>query len=328
MDVSTTEWWITIGATCAILLFDVIMITRNPHKPSMKECGIALSVYVSLAIAFGIWVWTYHGSNFGLEFYAGWITEYSLSVDNLFIFIIIMASFNVPAKYQQEALMVGIILALILRGVFIALGAVIISNFAWVFYIFALFLLYTAWSLLKDTDDEEEGADNVVVRLARKRFTISEEWYGLKLFVRENGVRVMTPMFLVILALGTTDLIFALDSIPAIFGLTKEPYIVLTANIFALMGLRQLYFLLGGLVERLVFLSKGLAVVLAFIAVKLFLHAMHSNEVPFIYGGQNLPVPEIPTLFSLGFIIMTLIVTAVASLYHTRNRQGEDSRPS
>jgi tellurite resistance protein TerC len=289
----------------------------------MKECSIALSVYVSLAIAFGIWVWIFHGHDYGVEFFAGWLTEYSLSVDNLLIFIIIMASFNVPKKYQQEALMVGIILALIFRGIFIALGAVAIEQFSWVFYIFGLFLVYTAWNLVRDSDHEDDG-DNAVVKFARNHLTLTDKWDGLKLWVKQDGKRLMTPMFLVIVSLGTTDLIFALDSIPAIYGLTQEPYLVFTANVFALMGLRQLFFLLGGLLKRLVYLSYGLAFVLAFIGVKLFLHALHENELPFINGGEHVPVPEINTLLSLGVIVVTLIVTTVLSLWRTRGAPADE----
>ncbi|SEH60662.1 tellurite resistance protein TerC [Mycolicibacterium rutilum] len=317
MNVSQLEWIITLSVTIAILLFDVVVIGRRPHEPSKKETGIALTFYVGLAIAFGLWTWFFHGSQFGLEFFAGWLTEYSLSVDNLFVFLIIMASFNVPRKYQQQALLVGIILALIFRGIFIALGAVAINQFSWVFYIFAAFLIYTAINLARDTDHEDDG-DNVVVRFARNHLSLTDKWDGLKLWIKENGKRVMTPMFLVIVALGTTDLIFALDSIPAIYGLTREPYLVFTANVFALMGLRQLYFLLGDLLKRLVYLSQGLAFILAFIGVKLLLHALHENEVPFINGGNHVPVPEIPTLWSLGVIVVTLLITTVASLYKTR----------
>jgi tellurite resistance protein TerC len=262
-------------------------------------------------------VWLFHGSQYGVEFFAGWLTEYSLSVDNLFIFLIIMASFNVPKKYQQQALLVGIILALIFRGIFIALGAVAINQFSWVFYIFGAFLLYTAVNLARNTDHDDD-ADNFVIRFARSHLSLTDKWDGLKLYIRENGKRLMTPMFLVIVALGTTDLLFALDSIPAIYGLTQEPYLVFTANVFALMGLRQLYFLLGDLLKRLVYLSQGLAFILAFIGVKLVLHALHENELPFINGGQHVPVPEIPTLLSLGVIVVTLVITTAASLYKTR----------
>ncbi|MGA9101075.1 TerC family protein [Aeromicrobium sp.] len=317
MHVSQLEWLVTVGVTIAVLLFDVVVIARRPHEPTMRECAIALSIYVGLAAAFGIWVWNFHGGQFGIEFFAGWLTEYSLSVDNLFIFIIIMASFNVPRKYQQEALMVGIVLALIFRGIFIALGAVAINQFSWVFYVFGAFLVYTAWTLARDTEHDDDG-DNAVVRFARTYLNTTDRWAGLKLYVKRGSKRLMTPMFLVILALGTTDLIFALDSIPAIYGLTKEPYLVFTANVFALMGLRQLYFLLGDLMKRLIYLSQGLAFILFFIGVKLVLHALHENEVPFINGGEHVKVPEIPTLLSLGVIVVTLAITAAASLYKTR----------
>jgi tellurite resistance protein TerC len=328
MNVSQLEWIITIAVTVAVLLFDVVVIARRPHEPSMKECAIALSVYVGAAVAFGIWVWVFHGHDFGVEFFAGWLTEYSLSVDNLFIFIIIMASFNVPKKYQQEALMVGIILALIFRGIFIALGAVAINQFSWIFYIFGAFLVYTAINLVRDTDHDDDG-DNAVVKFARNHLTLTDKWDGLRLWIKEDGKRLMTPMFLVIVSLGTTDLLFALDSIPAIYGLTQEPYLVFTANVFALMGLRQLYFLLGGLLKRLVYLSYGLAFILAFIGVKLVLHALHENELPFINGGEHVKVPEIPTLASLGVIIVTLAITTAASLYKTRvagNREAAEQQ--
>ncbi|WP_101951616.1 TerC family protein [Mycobacterium sp. 3519A] len=317
MQVTQLEWMITLGVTVAVLLFDVIVIGRRPHEPSKRELGTYLTLYVALAIGFGLWTWFFHGSQYGLEFFAGWLTEYSLSVDNLFIFLIIMASFKVPKKYQQQALLVGIILALIFRGIFIALGAVAINQFSWVFYLFGAFLIYTAFNLVRDSDHDDD-AENFVVRFSRKHLSLTESWHGLSLWVRENGKRLMTPMFLVIVALGTTDLLFALDSIPAIYGLTQEPYLVFTANVFALMGLRQLYFLLGDLLKRLVYLSQGLAVILSFIGVKLLLHALHENELPFINGGEHVPVPDIPTLLSLGVIVVTLVITTAASLYKTR----------
>jgi TerC family integral membrane protein len=317
MHVTQLEWIVTLAVTIAVLLFDVVVIGRRPHEPSKRELITALSIYLGLAVAFGIWVWNFHGSRYGVEFFAGWLTEYSLSVDNLFIFLIIMASFNVPKKYQQQALLVGIIIALIFRGIFIALGAVAINEFSWVFYIFGAFLLYTAVGLVRNTDHDDDG-DNFIVRFARSHLQLTDKWEGLKLYIKENGKRLMTPMFLVIVALGTTDLIFALDSIPAIYGLTQQPYLVFTANVFALMGLRQLYFLLGDLLKRLVYLSQGLAVILAFIGVKLVLHALHENELPFINGGESVHVPEIPTLLSLGVIIVTLVITTAASLYKTR----------
>ena len=316
MNVSAFEWAITLGVTLAVLLVDVLVFARRPHEPSRRECVVALSIYVGLAIGFGLWVWHFHGDQFGLEFYAGWLTEYSLSIDNLFIFIIIMASFKVPKIYQQQALLIGIILALVFRGIFIALGAVAIKQFSWIFYIFGAFLVITAIRLARDTEHDDD-ADNAVVRFARTYLNSTEQWHGLKLYVKQGSKRVMTPMFLVILALGTTDLLFAVDSIPAIYGLTSEPYLVFTANVFALMGLRQLYFLLGDLLNRLVYLSQGLAFILFFIGVKLLLHALHENKLPFINGGDPVGVPEIPTLLSLAVIVLTLFLTMVASLLKT-----------
>jgi tellurite resistance protein TerC len=229
------------------------------------------------------------------------VTEYSLSIDNLFVFIIIMARFSVPRKYQQEVLMVGIIIALILRGIFIMLGAIVIEQFSWVFYIFGAFLIYTGWQLARGDDEDEEF----------KVFPVTDEYHGANSFIKINGKRFVTPMFIVMVAIGSTDLLFALDSIPAIFGLTKEPYLVFTANAFALMGLRQLFFLIGGLLDKLVYLSKGLAVVLAFIGVKLVLEALHSDGVAW--------APQIPILLSLGIIVGTLAVTTVASLIKVRS---------
>ena len=317
MNVSAIEWIVTLAVTLAVLLVDVLVFARRPHEPSRRECLTALGFYISLAVAFGIWVWNFHGSQFGLEFYAGWLTEYSLSIDNLFIFVIIMASFNVPKIHQQQALLVGIVLALVFRGIFIALGAVAIQRFSWIFYVFGAFLVFTAVKLARDTDHSDD-ADNAVVRFAKTYLNTTDSWHGLKLYVKRGRKRVMTPMFLVIVALATTDLLFAVDSIPAIYGLTSEPYLVFTANVFALMGLRQLYFLLGDLLNRLVYLSQGLAFILFFIGVKLLLHALHENELPFINGGAPVNVPEIPTLLSLAVIVVTLLVTMVASLVKTR----------
>ncbi|MEI7913169.1 MAG: TerC family protein [Mycobacteriaceae bacterium] len=318
MNVSTIEWVITLGVTLAILALDVLIIGRRPHEPSRRECVTALSIYIALAVAFGVWVWQAHGSQYGVEFFAGWLTEYSLSVDNLFIFIIIMASFKVPKRYQQQALMVGIVLALVFRGIFIALGAVAIKEFSWIFYVFGAFLVITAIRLALDTEHDDD-ADNAVVRLAKTYLNTTDDWSGgLKLYVKQGSKRLLTPMFLVILALATTDLLFAVDSIPAIYGLTSEPYLVFTANVFALMGLRQLYFLLGDLLNRLVYLSQGLAFILCFIGVKLLLHALHENTLPFINGGEPVGVPEIPTLLSLAVIVLTLLLTMIASLVKTR----------
>jgi tellurite resistance protein TerC len=284
----------------------------------------ALTGYVGLAVLFGIGVFVFAGPQFGTEFFAGWLTEYSLSVDNLFIFIIIMSKFGVPRQYQQTALMVGIVLALVMRGVFIAVGAAAINNFSWIFYLFGAFLIYTAVRLAREGNVRKgEYEENRFLRWVERRFPATKEYHGSKVVIKQGGRLLATPMLVVMLALGTTDLLFALDSIPAIYGLTREPYLVLTANIFALMGLRQLYFLIGGLLERLVYLSYGLAFLLGFIGVKLALHALHENEVPFINGGQPVEwAPDIPILASLGVIVVTLAVTAVASLVVSRRRDG------
>ncbi|MBK6887700.1 MAG: TerC family protein [Tetrasphaera sp.] len=312
-------WLATIGIAAVILAFDVVWIARNPHRPSTKELTIALSTYIGAAVAFGLVLLAVKGPKLSGEFFAGWLTEYSLSVDNLFIFLLIMAKFAVPERLQQFALMVGIVIAILLRGLFIWAGAAAINNFSWVFYLFGAFLIYTAVKLASEGEsDDEEYEENRFMRAIERRFPSTPDFQGTKLFIRDNGRRLATPMLFVILALGTTDLLFALDSIPAIYGLTKEPYLVLVANLFALMGLRQLYFLLGGLLQKLVYLSIGLAVLLAFIGVKLLLHALHTNELPFINGGNNVHVPEIPISVSLGAIVVILGVTTVASLWKSR----------
>jgi tellurite resistance protein TerC len=324
MHVTPLVWWTTILVTSAILLFDVFVIGRRPHEPSRREVVTALVAYIGLAIVFGLGVWHFAGSEYGGEFFAGWLTEYSLSVDNLFIFIVIMGKLAVPRELQQSALMVGIVLALVFRGIFIAVGAAAINQFSWVFYIFGAFLVITAVNLAREGGEDEGGYDEPrLVRWIRRRLPFSETWNGARLTVRESGSRLFTPMFVVVLTLGVTDLLFALDSIPAIYGLTSEPYLVLTANIFALMGLRQLYFLIGDLLTRLVFLSYGLAFLLLFIGLKLVLHAMHENTLPFVNGGEHVSwAPDIPIWVSLVVIIATLAVTTVASLASDRFRSA------
>jgi tellurite resistance protein TerC len=292
--------------------------------PTTKEVSTALAFYIGAAVLFGLGVWFFThdqaGAKFMTEYYAGWLTEYSLSIDNLFIFLLIMARFGVPEKLQQSALLIGIIIAIVLRGIFIAVGAAAINNFSWVFYVFGAFLIYTAVKLAKEGEgDDDEYEENRFMKWVENRFPATKEYDGAKLFTRIDGKKLATPMFIVIMALGTTDLLFALDSIPAIYGLTKEPYLVLTANMFALMGLRQLYFLIGGLLKKLVYLSLGLAVLLAFIGVKLVLHAMHENELAFVNGGKHIEwAPDIPISISLGAIVLILGVTTVASLLKTR----------
>jgi tellurite resistance protein TerC len=326
MNVPTWVWTITLAITIGVLVLDVFVIGRRPHEPSRREVSVALTAYLGLAVLFGIGVWVIAGHQYGTEFFAGWLTEYSLSVDNLFIFIIIMSRFAVPRQYQQSALLIGIVLALVFRGIFIAIGAAAIAEFSWVFYLFGAFLVYTGAKLAKEgPEDEDEYKESKLVTWTRTALPHTDEYHQGKLWVRQNKKWLFTPMFAVAVALGTTDLLFALDSIPAIYGLTNEPYLVLTANIFALMGLRQLYFLLGNLLERLVFLSYGLAVLLAFIGVKLILHAMHENELPFINGGQPVEwAPEIPTLLSLGVILVILLVTTVLSLWWSSRQSQED----
>lgn len=323
-------WLVTIAAMAALLGFDVLVIARRPRVPSTREVGGALAFYVGAAVVFGVGLWWFthdaHGTTFVTEYYAGWLTEYSLSVDNLFVFLLIMARFGVPERLQQSALMIGIIIAIVLRGVFIAVGAVAINQFSWVFYAFGAFLVYTAVRLVTERDrDEADFQEQPVMAWVRRRFPTHEGYHGAKLFTRVDGVRLATPMLVVIVALGTTDLLFALDSIPAIYGLTKEPYLVLTANLFALMGLRQLYFLIGGLLRRLVYLDVGLAVLLAFIGVKLVLHALHENRLPFVNGGHRVSgAPDLPISVSLAAIVVILGVTTVASLWRTRRDADTD----
>ncbi|MEO6144914.1 MAG: TerC family protein [Dermatophilaceae bacterium] len=325
MNVHPWVWFLTIGLTMIVLLIDVLIIGRRPHVPSMGEAGRYLAMYIALAVVFGLGVWFFSGAEYATQYFAGWLTEYSLSVDNLFVFLIIMAKFGVPEKLQQSALMVGIVIALILRGIFIAVGAAAINQFSWIFYIFGAFLVYTAVKLAREgKSDDDEFEENRFLKWVESRFPATNQWQGTKLFITANGKRIITPMFIVILALGTTDLLFALDSIPAIFGLTQEPFLVLAANIFALMGLRQMYFLIGGLLKRLVYLGLGLAILLAFIGVKLILHAVHVNELPFVNGGQPVTgAPDISIGQSLTVIIAILAITTIASLVKSRKDNAE-----
>ena len=318
MDVTIEVWLITIALMALVIIVDLVVLGRRPHEPSMQEAGIAIGVFSGLAVLFGLGVWYTSGPRYAGEFFAGWLTEYSLSVDNLFIFVLIMANLRVPRKLQQFALMFGIILALVFRGIFIALGAAAIERFSWVFFVFGAFLIYTAVRLYlnyRQPDGEEEATENAVMRWVRRTFPSTPDFAGTKLVVRVDGRRLITPMLFVVVALGTTDLLFALDSIPAIYGLTQEPYLVFTANVFALMGLRQLYFLIGGLLQRLVYLSVGLSIILAFIGVKLVLHAMHEYGLDERLGFNG----EIPIWLSLLVILGTLAITTVASLLKSRS---------
>ncbi|MEU9172950.1 TerC family protein [Streptomyces sp. NPDC048420] len=314
MNVSLTVWLLTIAALCALVGAD-FFIGRKPHDVSVREAGIWTVVWVVLACLFGLALLVFGGAKPTGEFFAGYITEKSLSVDNLFVFVLIMGKFAVPSQYQQRVLMVGVIMALVLRAGFIAAGAAIISAFSWVFYIFGAFLIWTAWKLVQDArkgGHEEEYEENKLLKMVEKRFGVADRYHGTKLWIEENGKRVMTPMLVVMLAIGSTDVLFALDSIPAIYGLTQDPYIVFTANAFALMGLRQLYFLIGGLLKKLVHLSYGLSIILGFIGVKLVLHALHESGVH---------VPEISIPFSLGFIVLVLTITTLTSLRASKKQE-------
>ena len=321
--------WFEIGSLVVltlILVGDLLLVYKRPHVPTLKEASLWVAFYVGLALIFALLMLVLGDAEHAGQFLAGWLTEYSLSIDNLFVFVIIMARFSVPRKYQQEVLMVGIIIALVLRGIFILLGAQLIENFSWIFYIFGAFLLYTAIRQAISKEDEADDVENGFIRVLRRRINISSEYDGSKIRTLVDGRKIFTPMLIVFLAIGTTDLIFALDSIPAIFGITTSPFIVFTANVFALMGLRQLYFLLGGLLERLEYLKYGIAVILAFIGVKLVLHALHTNELPFINGGNGVEwAPEIGTWASLGVIIGSMAIATVASLIkasHDARKRG------
>jgi len=315
MIVPAWLWAAVIGGLLVVLAFDLWIVDRGePREFSMRQAGAWVGFYVTLAVLFGVGLAVFYGADPAGEFFAGYITEYSLSVDNLFVFYLIMSRFAVPRIYQHKVLLVGIVIALVMRGVFIAIGAAALERFSWLFYIFGAFLLYTAINVLRGNDDEEEFKENIMLRWARRLFPTTPDYVGSRMTVRIDGRLMVTPMLIVMIAIGTTDLLFAVDSIPAIFGLTHEPFLVFTANAFALMGLRQLYFLLGGLMQRLVYISYGLAVILAFIGVKLVLEALHGDGVHW--------APEIPIWLSLAVIAVTMTITTVASLI----KSGRDRR--
>jgi tellurite resistance protein TerC len=320
MDVPPWVWILTVVGVAGLLAFDYVFHVRKAHVPTLKEAAVWSAVYVGIAVLFGVGVLLFGGGEPGSEYFAGYVTEKALSVDNLFVFLIIMTSFRVPREDQQKVLLFGIVFSIIARTALIFLGAALINSFAWVFYIFGLILLLTAGHMIKPEGEESHSADNFIVRLARRLFHTTEHYDGDKLFTTVDGRRALTPMLLVMVAIGGTDILFALDSIPAIFGLTQNIYLVFTATVFSLLGLRQLYFLIDGLLDRLVYLSYGLAAILAFIGVKLILHALHENNLPFINDGQPVPVIEISTGISLTVIVGVLLVTVVASLLSKRGR--------
>ncbi len=314
MDVQPWVWAVTIGVIVVMLAIDFFGHARKAHSPSLREAGLWSLAYVVVALVFGAIVWLAWGQDFGVQYFAGYITEKSLSVDNLFVFVLIFSSFRVPREYQQKVLLVGIVIALVLRALFIVVGAAAINQFSAVFYLFGAFLLYTAASQLRKKD--ESGAEeNGAVRLARRVFPTTGDFVGDKLLHKEDGRWHVTPMMVVIVAIGSADVLFAVDSIPAIFGLTQEPFLVFAANAFSLLGLLQLYFLIDGLLDRLVYLHYGLAGILAFIGAKLVIHALHTNELGFINGGEPWEaIPEPGTLVSLSVIVGILAVTTIASL--------------
>src|SRR6266540_3140853 len=320
MTVSPLVWILTLLWILALLAFDYFFHVRSAHVPTLREAAIWSSVYVGIAVLFGLGTLVFGGTAMGSEYFAGYITEKALSVDNLFVFLIIMTSFRVPRENQQKVLLVGIIVSLVARAGFIFLGSALLHTFSWVFYVFGIALLLTAGSMLKPETEESHTAQNLVVRLSRRLFRTTDEYDGDRLTTVIDGRRMMTPMVLVMIAIGGTDLMFALDSIPAIFGLTQNVFVVFTATAFSLLGLRQLYFLLDGLLDRLIYLSFGLAAILLFIGSKLILHALHENNLPFVNGGEHVDVVEISTGLSLVVIMVVLLITIFASLFSTRGR--------
>lgn len=321
MELTIPAWfeWGSLITMSLIIIADLILAYSRPHIPSVRESSLWVGFYVALALVFAaLLVWLGDVEHAG-QFVAGWLTEYSLSIDNLFVFLLIMGQFKVPKKYQQEILMVGILIALILRAIFILIGAQLIESFSWIFYIFGAFLLYTAWKQAFTGFEDDVQTENKIIRMLRKRVAITDTFDGGKLRTTVDGKRMFTPVLVVIVALGATDLVFALDSIPAIFGITQNAFLVFSANVFALMGLRQLYFLLGDLIDRLVYLHYGIAFILGFIGVKLVFHALHKNELPFLNGGQPVEwVPEISTWLSLIVIVGAMAVATIASLVKLR----------
>lgn len=318
-ETPTTFMIATFVVLAVFFVVDLFVIGRKPHVPSTKECVQHIAFFVVAALIFGALIWFFAGSKPAIEFYSGWLTEYSLSIDNLFVFVIIMSNFAVPKELQKFVLSVGITVALVLRGCFILVGAAIISRFTWVFFLFGAFLIVTAVKLVTGGDEDEEYHENAVIRALRKVIKITDEYDGEKLRTVKNGTKYWTPMLIVLLTIGTTDVMFAFDSIPAIFGLTKDPFIVFTSNVFALLGLQQLYFLLGELLDKLVYLPLGLSIVLGFIGVKLIMEAMHGNTLPFINGGRPIPwVPEVPTWLSLAVIVVAIGGAALASALKMR----------
>ena len=332
MVVHPWAWGILALVAIGLIALDFLGHARNPHPPTAAEAARWTLFYVGLAAVFGIGIWLTNGWLYAQEFYAGWAMEWSLSVDNLFVFIVILKAFRVPRENQQKALLFGIVIALLLRLVFILLGAALVARFSWVFFIFGVWLLWTAFSQIKETatggGDDEEYEENAFIRVVRRVLPITDGFIGDRMLYRHGGRTYLTPLFVVVLALGSADLMFAFDSIPAIFGITSQAFLVFACNVFALMGLRQLFFLVDALLGKLVYLGYGLGVILSFIGIKLILEALHANTLPFINGGRGIEwAPEISVSVSLGVIVVTLVVTVIASLVRSAmDEEGADER--
>ena len=332
MVVHPWAWGILALVAIGLVALDFLGHARRPHPPTAAEAARWTLFYVGLAAIFGLGIWLTNGWLYAQEFYAGWAMEWSLSVDNLFVFILILKAFRVPRENQQKALLFGIIIALLLRLVFILLGAALVARFSWVFFIFGVWLLWTAFSQIKETatggGDDEEYEENAFIRVVRRVLPITDGFIGDRMLYRHGGRTYLTPLFVVVLALGSADLMFAFDSIPAIFGITTQAFLVFACNVFALMGLRQLFFLVDALLGKLVYLGYGLGVILSFIGVKLILEALHANTLPFINGGRGVEwAPEISVSVSLGVIVVTLVVTVIASLVRSAmDEEGADER--
>jgi tellurite resistance protein TerC len=319
LDIGIGTWALTVAVVVGLLALDLALAAARPHRVGFAEATAWSVFYVGVAVGFGAWFAWRYGGGAGTEYFAGYIVEKSLSVDNLFVFVIIMATFAVPEEHQHKVLTFGIVLALALRAVFIALGATLLALFSFVFLLFGLLLIFTAVQLFRHRDQDPDIEDNAVVRGARRLLPVSDSYEGGKLLTRAAGRRLVTPLFIVLIAIGSVDLLFALDSIPAVFGVTSEPYIVFTANAFALLGLRALFFLVQGLLDRLVYLSTGLALILAFIGAKLILHWAHVDV--------DDRVPEIPTQVSLAVIVAVLFAVTVASLVKTSRDPSAKAHP-
>ena len=329
MHVHALAWIILAGIIATMIVVDIVGHVRTPHEPTLTEATWWSVAYIAIALIFGAIVWALWGPQYGQEYLGGYITEKALSIDNLFVFVIILSAFRVPRKNQQEVLLAGIVIALVLRLIFILAGAALIENFSWVFYLFGAWLMWTAISQVREgiggDEEDEDYRPPLLVRWVSKVVPVTDGFIGSRMLYRHGGRTYITPMLLCVIAIGTADVMFAVDSIPAIYSLTSEAYLVFAANAFSLLGLRQLYFLIDGLLDRIVFLHYGLAAILGFIGFKLINHALHTNELPFINGGHEIEmVPEPSIAFSLGFIVVTIMITVAASLAASRVRRGSD----